>query len=66
MINDYYSLSLISNICKNNYHKILTSYWKSQGFDSCKCEFQIKVLGSVESLPNTIKPLHKRSKDYDY
>jgi hypothetical protein len=27
---------------------------------------RIKVLGRNESLPNTINPLHKRSKDYDY
>jgi hypothetical protein len=63
MINEYYSLPLLNNICKNNCHKILTSYQESQCFDSSKCGFQIKVLGRVESRPNTTNLLFWSSKE---
>jgi hypothetical protein len=66
MINDYYSLVFLGNSCKNNFYKIFTSYWKAQGFDSCKCEYYLeKVLGREESLSNTINPLQKRSRYYE-
>jgi hypothetical protein len=66
MINDYYSLDFLGNSWKNNCNKIFTSYWKAQGFDSCKCESHRKlVLGRDESLPNTVNLLSNRSNKED-
>lgn len=66
MINDYYSLVFLGNICKNNYYKIFPSYWKAQDFDCGKCEGYRKGLGRNETLPNTVNLLHERSKDYEF
>jgi hypothetical protein len=61
-------LEFSSKSCKTNFHNQCSGQWKGFGFQIiCNCECHKKlVLGRIESLPNTINPLHKRSKDYEF
>ena len=63
--NDYNFLNFLGKECKNICHHKCAGQWKGFGFQIvCNCECHKKqVLGRDESLPNTIKPLQKRSRE---
>jgi hypothetical protein len=63
MINDYNSLSYLDDRDKKSFFKTNTTYQKAHGFDCCKCESNRKVLGRVESQPNTTNLLFRSSKE---
>ena len=69
MNNNINEISFESKECKEKNHSLCSHQWKGFGFQivcNCECHDKKKVLGRIESLPNTCNSPNKSDGEYEH